>query len=331
MKAFLCNRYGSPDVLELTDLPKPVPARHELLVRVSATTVSSADWRVRSLQLPAGFGLLGPVALGIGRPRQPVLGTELAGEVEAIGAAVVNFKPGDKVVGFTGSRMGCHAEYRCIAADGPVAIQPGNLSDEQAAALCFGGATMLDFYRRAKLRSGERVLVNGASGAVGTAAVQLAKHLGAHVTGVCSTVNLALVRSIGADEVIDYTRDDFARSGQVFDVIVDTAGTAPFSRSARALAHGGRLLLVLATLPELLKAPWAGWTKGKKVIAGPASERPGYVQELATIAAAGHFTPVVDRCYAFEDMRAAHHYVDSGRKRGSVVIRVGGPVHAVTA
>jgi NADPH:quinone reductase-like Zn-dependent oxidoreductase len=323
IKAIIYRRYGSPEVLETAELKKPVPANDQLLIRVRATTVSSGDWRVRSLELPRGFGPMARLAFGIRRPRQPILGSELAGEVEAVGSEVTTFKPGDKVFGFTGVRMGCHAEYVCIAADGPVALQPANLSDEQAAALCFGGATMLDFYRRAALRAGERVLVNGASGAVGTAAVQLAKSTGAHVTGVCSTANLELVRSLGADQVIDYTRDDFASAGQTYDVVVDAAGTAPYSRCAPALSGGGRLLLILASLSDLLKAPLSGRIRGHKVIAGPAAERPEYVHQLAELAVAGRFTPVIDRVYPFEEMRAAHQHVDTGRKRGNVVVRVG--------
>jgi len=323
MKAFIYKRYGGPEVLEMVDLAKPVPAANALLIRVIATTVSSADWRVRSLELPSGFGPLGRIAFGFRGPRQPILGTELAGEVEAVGSSVTTFKPGDRVFAFPGSRMGSYVEYRCIPADGPVATKPANLSDEQAAALCFGGSTMLDFYRRAALRRGERVLVNGASGAVGSAAVQLAKHFGAEVTGVCSTTNLALVRSIGADQVIDYTQQDFWRSGDRYDVIVDAAGTAPFSRSGRVLSNGGRLLLVLSGLADLMKAPWTGVFGKKKVIAGPASERVEYVRQLGEIATTGGFTPVVDRCYPFDEMHAAHRYVDSGRKRGNVVIRIG--------
>ncbi|MEO8011447.1 MAG: NAD(P)-dependent alcohol dehydrogenase [Dokdonella sp.] len=307
----------------MTDLVKPAPAKDELLIRVCATTVSSADWRVRSLELPSGFRLLGRLALGIRKPRQPILGTELAGEIESVGSEVTTFKAGDKVFAFPGAGMGCYVEYRCIPADGPVALMPANLSCEQAAALGFGGSTMLDFFRRAALQCGERVLVNGASGAVGTAAVQLARHVGAHVTGVCSTANLELVRSIGADDVIDYTSDDFSRSSQTWDVIVDAAGTAPFSRSGRALSRGGRLLLVLAGLKDMILAPWVGITNTRKVIAGPAAERTQYLHQLAQIAAAGKFTPVIDRCYPFEEMRSAHRYVDTGRKRGNVVIRIG--------
>jgi NADPH:quinone reductase-like Zn-dependent oxidoreductase len=323
LKAFTYQRYGPPEVLQLTELPKPTPGEHEILIRVCASTVSSADWRMRSLELPRGFGPLGRLAFGIRGPRKPILGSELSGVVEAVGGSVTTFKAGDEVFASPGIELGCHAEYRCLPANGAVAKKPSNLTFEQAAALSFGGSTMLDFFRRGQLRCGERVLVNGASGAVGSAAVQLARHVGAHVTGVCSAANLDLVKSIGADEVIDYGTHDFARSTVPFDVIVDTAGTAPFSRSKPALAEGGRLLLVLANLPELLKAPWHSLASGRKVIAGPAAERPEYVQQLAELASAGSFVPVIDRCYPFEDMIDAHRYVDLGRKRGSVVISHG--------
>lgn len=320
MKAITYRRYGPPEVLELTDVPNPVPKAQELLIRVRATTVNSADWRMRSLEMPRGFGVLGRLGLGISGPRKPILGSELAGVVEAVGRAVTEFKVGDHVFGFSGIGLGCHAEFRCLPASGAVALKPPHLSFEQAACLSFGGATMLDFFRRADLRGGERVLVNGASGTVGTAAVQLAKHFGAHVTGVCSTANLALVQSIGADEVIDYTRHDFAQTSARFDVIVDTVGNAPLARSGPVLADGGRLLLVLASLTDLLKAPWQTLSSGKRVIAGPAAERPEYIRQLADLAATGSFTPVIDRCYPFEQMVDAHRYVDLGRKKGSVVI-----------
>lgn len=323
IQAIVYRRYGAPEVLETVDLPKPVPARDEVLVRICATTVSSADWRLRSLTLPPGFGWMGRLAFGLRGPRQPILGTELAGEVEAVGSEVTAFRPGDRVFAFPGARMGCHAAYRCVPASGPIAPMPATLSFEQAAALCFGGTTMLDFYRRGVLRAGERVLVNGASGAVGSAAVQLARHQGAHVTGVCSTANLELVRSIGADEVIDYTQDDFTALGRRYDLIVDTAGTAPYRRCAPVLAPGGRLLLVLATLPEMLKAPWVSLRGRHKVVAGPVAERAEDVREMGRLAAAGHFTPVVGQVFAFEAMRDAHRLVDSGHKRGSVVVRVG--------
>ena len=304
----------------MCEMATPVPKHDELLIRIRATTVTTADWRVRSLILPQGFGLLGRLALGITGPRQPILGTELAGEVVQTGSAVKNFRVGDQVFAFPGAGMACHAEYRCVAETGPVAKMPPNLNYEQATALCFGGSTMLDFYRRGALANGERVLVNGASGGVGTAAVQLAKHFGAHVTAICSKGNVEMIRSIGADAVIDYTQQDFSRSGDSFDVIVDTVGNAPFSRSGSSLKPGGRLLMLVAGLWDLLQVPWINLRTGKTVVAGPVEERVEYLQQLATLAAAGTFLPVIDRCFPFEQIVEAHRYVDTGRKRGNVVI-----------
>lgn len=289
-------------------------------MRVRAATVSAADWRVRSLTLPRGFGGIGRLALGPLRPRQPILGTELAGDVVDVGRAVTRFKPGDRVFAYTGAAMGAHVELKCLPEDGPLAPIPPNLDYVQAAALSFGGATMLDFYRRAALRRGDRVLVNGASGAVGTAAVQLARNIGARVTAVCSAANHDLVRGLGVEALVDYTRGDFARSGARFDMIVDTAGTAPFARSSAVLAEGGRLLLVLASLPELLLAPWHSWTSGRRVIAGPAVERNEYLHELAALASTGRFRPIIDRVYPLDRIVAAHDYVDRGHKRGNVVV-----------
>jgi NADPH:quinone reductase-like Zn-dependent oxidoreductase len=203
---------------------------------------------------------MGRLVFGISRPRQPILGTEFAGDVETVGEQVTRFKVGDAVFGFSGGALGCYAEYRCMPADGRIAPKPASLSYDEAAALCFGGSTALSFFRRGKVQRGERVLINGASGAVGVAAVQLAKHLGAHVTGVCSGGNVALVRSLGADEIIDYTQHDFATTGAAYDVIMDTAGTAPYSRIKHCLREGGRLLQVLGGLADLLKAPWISMT-----------------------------------------------------------------------
>ncbi len=320
MKAAVYEKYGPPDVVESREVEKPTPKDNEVLIRIHATTVTSGDWRVRSLNLPAGFGLLGRLVFGITRPRQPILGSELAGKIEARGKSVSKFKVGDEVFAFDGARMGCHAEYKCVAEDGALAPKPPNLTYEEAAALAFGGSTALDFFKRAKLKREDKVLVNGASGAVGTAAVQLAKHFGAHVTGVCSTANLELVRSLGATPVIDYTQEDFTQNGETYDIIVDTVGTAPFSRCKNSLKDGGRLLLVLATLPDMLLIPWASMTSCKKVIAGPAAERAEDLRFLAQLAEAGEFKPVIDRRFPFEQIVAAHRYVDTGRKKGNVVI-----------
>ncbi|MBI3004758.1 MAG: NAD(P)-dependent alcohol dehydrogenase [Ignavibacteriales bacterium] len=320
MKAFVYERYGPPDVLELRDVPKPVPKDNEVVIKIHATTVTSGDWRARTLNVPKGFGLMSRLFFGISKPRQPILGTELAGEVEAIGKDVRKFKIGDKIFAFAGAGMGCYAEYKCMPEDGPLALKPANLTYEEAAALSFGGTTALNFFRRGKLQSGEKVLVNGASGGVGTAAVQLARHFGADVTGVCSAANVDLVRSLGAAQVIDYTKEDFTKNGETYDVIVDTVGTAPFSRCKGSLKEEGRLLLVLGELSDLLQIPWVAMTGKKRIIGGPASERPEDLRFLAQLAEEGKLRPVIDRRYPLEQVVEAHRYVDTGRKRGNVVI-----------
>ena len=320
MKAVVYERYGPPEVLQLQEVDKPTPKDNEVLIKTHATTVTSGDWRVRSLNVPAGFGLMTRLVFGVSRPKQPILGTELAGVIESVGNDVKKFKVGDQVFAFSDTAMGCHAEYKCMPEDGAVALKPPNLTFEEAAALSFGGTTALDFFRRGRLQNGERVLVNGASGAVGTAAVQLAKHFGADVTGVCSTANLELVRSLGASHVVDYTQEDFTQNGETYDVIVDTAGSAPFSRSKASLKEGGRLLMVLGGLPDMLQIPWVSMTSSKKVIAGPAAGRAEDLRFLAGLAETGEFKPVIDRRYPFEQIAEAHRYVDTGRKKGNVVI-----------
>lgn len=320
MKAIVCTQYGPPDVLQFKEVEKPIPKNNEVLIRIHATTVTSGDWRVRSLNVPTGFGLIMRFALGVRKPRQPILGTELAGRVESAGKDVRKFQVGDLVFAFADTGMGCYAEYKCMPEDGAVVPKPANLTVEEAAAMSFGGTTALHFFRRGKLQSGEKVLINGASGGVGTAAVQLARYFGAEVTGVCSTANVDLVRSLGADHVIDYTKEDFSQNGQTYDVIVDTAGTAPYSRSNASLKEGGRLLLVLAGLPDMLPIPWISMTSNKRVIAGPAFGRAEDLQFLAELAEKGKFRPFIDRYYPFEQIVEAHRYVDTGHKRGNVVV-----------
>ncbi len=324
MKAFLCPRYGPPEVLKLVELPRPTPGDNEILIRLRATTVNSGDVRLRSMDLPPGFGLIARLVFGLRGPRHPILGTELAGDVEAVGKDVTAFAVGDRVFAFSGAGMGCYAEYRCLPADGPVVAIPAGLTYDQAAALSFGGSTVLDFFRRARLGSGERLLVVGASGTVGTAAVQIARHLGARVSAVCSAANSDLMRSLGAERVIDYTREDFTRMGETYDVILDTVGSAPFSRSRPLLAPGGRLLLVYSGLGGMLLAPWHSFISGLQVVAGPAEERIAYMHDLAALAAAGAVLPVIDRTWPFQELIEAHRYVDRGHKKGSVVIQVRG-------
>lgn len=300
----------------------PVPGPHEVLIRVHATTVSAADWRARSLAVPPGFGPMARLVFGVTRPRQPILGTELAGVIERTGSGVTRFKTGDAVFAYTGARMGAHAEYVCIREDGHLAPKPPHLTFEQAAALCFGGNVALGFFRRGRLKRGDRLLVNGASGTIGTAAIQIGVQMGAVVTGVCSGGNASLVRSLGASDVVDYTSDDFTKNNRQYDAIMDTVGTAGYARSRSSLAPGGRLLLVYSELADLLTAPLISLTSQTRVVAGPAPVPVSDVRHVAELAAAGRFTPVIDRTYAFEQIVDAHRYVDRGHKRGSVAITV---------
>lgn len=322
MKAAVYRRYGPPSVVVVEDVPRPTPGPNDLLIRVRATTVSSADWRIRSLSTPHGFGFVSRLVFGISAPRQQILGSELAGDIVSVGAAVRNFAVGDAVIAFRGAKLGAHAEYCCINADAPVVKKPEALSYRTAAALAFGGTTALDFFRRAKLREGERVLINGGSGAVGSAMLQIAVALGAEVTVVCSDANRECVQTLGAKRVVDYTSSDFASEGLRYDVIVDTVGNAPYSRVREALTPDGRLLLVLATLPQLLHAPWVDLTTKHRVYAGPAAERLNDLHTLVEMAAAGQFTPLIDCCLPLKLIAAAHARVESGRKRGSVVVDI---------
>ena len=322
MKAITYSKYGAPGVVAIAEVPKPLPGRRDVLIRIHATTVTTADSRARSLQMPGGFGLLARLVFGIFGPRKPVLGTELAGVVEAVGDAVTRFAPGDEVLAFPGGRYGAHAEYRTIAEDGLIVKKPANLGFEEAASLAFGAANALSFLRKAAVQRGDHVLVVGASGNVGSAAVQLAKHLGAQVTAVCSTANLELVRSLGADRVIDYTREDFAQARDRYDLIVDTTGTATLPRCEPSLRQNGRLVAIQGSLRQMLGLERAPRKTGKKVIGGVSAVTRADLELLAELAERGILRPVIDRCYPFEEAAAAHAYVDTGRKRGSVVLRV---------
>lgn len=322
MKAIVYEQYGAPDVLQIKEVEKPKPTHNEVLIQIHATTVTSGDCRVRSLNVPAGFGLMMRLIFGFTKPKQPILGTELAGVVVDVGRDVSQFKVGEHVFGFSDMKMGCHAEYKCMSEDALIQPKPANLGFDEAAALSFGGTAALDFFRRTKLAKGERVLINGASGAVGLAAVQLAKHIGAHVTGVCSTANVDLVMSVGADRVIDRTIADFTKMGEIYDVIVDTVGNAPFSRCSASLKVDGLLLMVIADLQDMLLAPWVAMTSRKKIIAGPVASSKDDLQFLARLAAAGEYKSIIDKRYPFEKIVEAHRYVDTGRKRGNVVVNV---------
>jgi NADPH:quinone reductase-like Zn-dependent oxidoreductase len=320
MKVAFVPRYGPPEVLVFKDLPTPEPKAGEVRVRVYAAAVTSADWRLRGGILPRGFGLLRGLALGFGGPRKGVLGTDAAGVIDAVGPGVGAFAVGDPVLAFPGSALGSHAEFLLMPAKGCIVGKPANLTFAEAAALPFGGVTVLDYFRRGQVKAGERVLVNGASGNVGTTAIQIAKHLGAHVTAVCSAINADFVRSLGADEVIDYEHQDFAGGAIGYDVIVDSVGTAPYARVARVLRPAGRLLAILCELSEALGASFAGRRHNHRVIADPASERVEDLAALAALAASGAFRPCIDRSFPFAEIVDAYRLVDSGRKRGSVIV-----------
>lgn len=322
MKVFSYENFGSPDVLQLKDVDKPVPKKDEVLIKIRATTVTSADCRLRSRNFPKGFGLITRFVFGFRKPKRKILGSELSGVVVSIGSHVTKFKVGDEVFGMSGMNMGCYAQYKCIPETGCIAIKPANLSFGDAAALSFGGTTAIDFIRRAKLLSGERVLVNGASGCVGSAFVQLARHFGAEVTGVCSSANIELVHALGASHVIDYEKEGFTENGCLYDVIVDTVGTVSPARGYLALKPEGRLLMVAAGLPELIQAFSLSIGHNFNVVAGPATERQEDLRTLAELVEVSKFKPVIDRAYSFLEMKDAHYYVDLGHKKGNVVIYI---------
>lgn len=324
MQAALVTHYGAPSVLRIERTARPTARAGEILVRVRAATVSSGDARVRAMRVPAGMEFLGRLALGLRRPRQPVLGTDLAGEVVDVGAGVSNLRVGDRVVAFVGASMGGHAEFARLRADGAVLPMPDGLSWEEAAAIPFGACTALHYLRRkAKIRAGERVLVLGASGAVGAAAVQIARHDGARVTAVTSAANAELVRGLGASEVLDYAREDFTVSGSSWDVVMDCIGVTTYGRARRALRPGGRLLRVVTSLGGQLVAPFQGRLRGHRVIGGVA---PGNLEDLRAaldLARSGALRPVIDATFPLARIADAHARVDSGRKRGSVVLTLG--------
>jgi len=322
MKAWVYREYGGPEVVHLETVPTPVPKDDEILIKVLATTVTAADWRARTLEMPKGFGSAGRLFFGLRRPRKAILGGEFAGVVAQVGRSVTRFRVDDAVFGATGARMGCHAQFVVVGENEHIARKPEGLSFEEAAALSFGGATALHFLGKASLQPGERVLVIGASGGVGTATVQLAKHLGVRVTGVTSGPNAEIVRAMGADGVIDYTREDPLQTTEGYDVIVDTVGDTPMSRCRHALRHGGRLLAVAGSLSTLAGAPFTPMLGSRKVVAGVAPESRAVAESLARLATEGVLRPFIDERHEFSEMREAHARVASRRKRGNVIVLV---------
>ncbi len=320
MRAAVYHRFGGPDVVSIERMPRPEPRAGELLVRVHAASVSIADHRVRARDVPRGLRVPTMLALGIRRPKHAVLGMDAAGVVERVGADVTGFRPGDRVVLLRGARFGCHAEYTTVSASGAVARIPDELSFLDAAALPFGFGTAETFLEAGGVSAGNDVLVNGASGAVGSAAVQLAKQRGATVTAVTSAGNAGLVRELGADRVIDYAREDFAAEAARYDVVVECVGNAPYRRSARALRAGGVLLLVIADLAGMLGSKLRPVRGGIRRIQDVGAVTGAHLEQFARLAASGAIRPVIDRVYQLDQIREAHAYVDTGRKRGNVML-----------
>jgi len=333
VKAVVCERYGTPDVLMLREVVRPAPRDNEVLIKIRAASVAAGDVRMRQGRresLP--FWPFSKLAIGIRRPRKPILGIELAGEIEAVGAAVTRFKPGDQVFACSGFSVGAYAEYVCLPEDRQIAIKPAGLSFEQAAAVPVGASTALFFLRdKARLQPGQKVLIIGASGSVGTYAVQLAKHLGAHVTGVCSGANIELVRGLGADAVIDYAREDFAAGGERYDVIFDTVGKSSFGRCKVALAPRGVYLPAVMDYPHLPQMAWTALRGGRQVRSGVSSEKADDLAFLGDLIEAGVIRPVIDRQYPLEQIAEAHRYVEQGHKKGNVVLTIAPAVSAAVA
>lgn len=322
MTAAVYRRFGGPDVVTVQQVPKPSPRRGEVLVRVRASTVSAGDHRARSRDVPAGLRLPASLALGLFRPRHPILGVDVAGVVESVGDGVTRFKPGDEVISMLGFGFGGHAEYVRVPEDGAITAKPRGMTFEEAVTLVFGGLTARGFLKRANIKPGDTVLVNGAAGAVGTAVVQLARHMGAHVTAVCSAANEQLVLSLGADRVIDYATQDFLAEGETYDVVVDCVGNASFDRAQAAVKPGGAMLLVIADLKGVLRASSNSRKSGKIVAAGNFRYDAEDLAALVELAEAGHYTAVIDRTVDLADVAEAHRIVDTGHKRGNVVLRV---------
>lgn len=322
MRAAVYRTFGAPEVVRVEEIPQPSPGRTDVLIKVHASTVSAADYRARSRTVPRGLGLLAAFGLGVFRPRNRVLGMDAAGVVEAVGAEVTKFRVGDEVIAMLGSRFGGHAEYACISQDGAITAKPRTMTFDEAVSLPFGGLTARAFLDRADVTPGSEVLINGASGAVGTAAVQLAKHRGARVTAVCSGAASELVTSLGADRIIDYTTVDFTTEGLTYDVIVDCVGNAPFEKVEASLNPGGALLLVIADLAGLLLAPWRSRRSGKLVSGGNVQYRSEDLAFLVRLAESGQYQAVIDRTYELSDIVDAHRYVATGHKKGNVVLHV---------
>jgi NADPH:quinone reductase-like Zn-dependent oxidoreductase len=323
MKAIICTKYGSPEVLQLKEVEKPTPKDNEVLIRVYAAAVNATDPVFRK-----GDPFISRFFTGLMRPKNSIPGDVLAGEIEAVGKDVKLFKKGDQVFAATGTGLGAHGEYKCLPEEGSLGIKPANMTYDEAAAIIDGALTALPFLRdKGKIQSGQKILIYGASGSVGTSAVQLAKYYGVEVTGVCSTANLELVKSIGADKVIDYIKEDFTKSGETYDIIFDAVGKSSFSCCKSSLKQRGVYLTTVPTLAIMLQILWTSMVGSKKAMSAatglrPSSEKAKDLIFLKELIEAGTIKSVIDRRYPLEQIAEAHRYVEKGHKKGNVVITV---------
>jgi len=320
MKAIVYKKYGSPDVFELMDLEKPTPKANEVLIRVYATTVTTADCMMRR-----GDTFLSRILLGLIKPKSKyqILGTEFSGKIEAVGSNVKKFNPGDEVYAFRGFGTGCYAQYKCMNENGSLAIKPANMEFPEAASVVDGATTALFFLKeKANIQKGQKVLINGASGSIGTFAVQLAKYFGAEVTGVCSTKNIELIKSLGADKVVDYTKEDFAETGDNYDIIFDTVGKSSFAHCRKVLKSNGKYIATVMTLKLISQSILTKPGNKKKVIFAMSLNKTGALNYLRKLIEDGKLITIIDRQFPLEELREAHAYVEKGHKKGNVVITV---------
>lgn len=317
MKSVVCTEYGSPEVLQIQQTNIPQPKDHEILLKIHATSTTSGDARIRRAD-PFIIRLI----FGFKKPKNAILGVVVAGEVKAVGKAVTKFKVGDQIFGSTGMQFGAYAEYATISEDGTLAIKPQQLTYEEAAAIPFGALAALHFLKKANLQAGQKVLIYGASGAVGTAAIQIAKSFGVEVTAVCSSRNFELVKSLGADEVIDYTKEDFSKKHKKYDVVLEAVGKSAIAQGLNALQPKGKLLLVSASFGQMFYALFAAMMSSKKIIMGVDEENAVAMEFLHQLLMKGQLQPVIDRSYPLEKVVDAHRYVDAGRKKGNVVLTI---------
>ncbi|MBA2943935.1 NAD(P)-dependent alcohol dehydrogenase [Paenibacillus sp. CGMCC 1.16610] len=320
MKAIITTKYGSPDVLQLKEVDKPIPKDHEILIKIHATVVTPADCAFRKAD-----PFMTRLFSGLTKPNC-IPGFELAGEIEEVGGGVTLFKKGDQIFGTAGTGFGAHAEYKCLPETGVVATKPANMTYADAVAVCDGALTALSFLRDiGKIQRGQQILINGASGAVGAYGVQLAKYFGAEVTGVCSQVNMSLVKSLGADHVIDYTKMDFSKTGHTYDIIFDAVGKSSFARCKSSLKQNGIYLSAVPSLAILLQMAWTSTFGGKRAYfaATGLKQKKENLTFLKELAEAENIKSVIDRRYSLEQIAEAHRYVDTGHKKGNVVITLG--------